>query len=570
MGRATPVEQPVTLDLSKAQPIAEPQGAISRFSERLAQSAGIPTTGKEVGEAAMQTGMGLISPALPMTKQSIDFIKNLFASGKSMVGEVGEAARNISEGGPIGANIGKAGAGIMDTYLAASPLGGQIIENVGSDVASRNYAGAAGSATGALIQAALLKASGKAAQIGSKNLPEIRANNLDVALSVGGRPKGVDVHAEVASPIAEAYARKAPELGLKPKDFAGFGQKYIPFVKGAGRKIYENGLKLAKAVKDEYAQIWNEKVIGPVKDFPGKAMGEAAIKDLRAAMAKDRELAGFFTNIKTQKLMAKFEAYIREKSETIGSLDDARKELNKFSSSYFSAAEQAQLRATFGKKGAAATDRAIRSNLYKGIEEAYGPEATGKLRSFQKEHGAAIEAFNMMEDAARQLSGAVSREAAPAPVKEQIGRFLGRITTPSPAHAVGEVSGGFLTPSQIRTFGANMAKVIDPRGVKAGPVESPVPVHPRRPIGLLGPAPWITPTPPDTSYVRGWDTSEPMRTGARQLPPARFIDVEPPDYIPTGEPARLGITSKGETRGPQRVVKLSKTMRELLRKYARE
>ena len=539
----------------------EPQGAVSRFSERLAQSAGLPTTGAEFGEMAKDAAIGgIVGPAYTVGKSALDFGKNILQSGKNMVGELGEAATNISEGGPIGANIGKAGAGILDTYLDASPLGGQIVKSIGADVASGNYAGAAGSATGALIQAALLKAGGKASQIGSKNLPEIRANNLDVALSVGGRPKGVDVHAEVASPISEAYARKAQELGMKPKDFAGFGQKYIPFVAGAGRKIYQNGLKLAKAVKDEYAQVWNEKVIKPVENLPGKAIGESAIKDFREKLASDQELLKGITNTRTEGLMKKIEAYILDKSGTIGSIDAFRKKLNEFSADYFSKDEQGQLRTAFGKKAAAAADRAIRNAEYRAIEESYGPEAAGKLRRFQKEHGAAIEAFNMMDDAATQLSGAASREAALPPLKEQLGSLASKLTLPAPAHAIGAGSSTLLSPSAVRTFGSNMAKVIDPRGVKAGPLRSPVPNYTPR----LNPQP----PPPDTSFVKAIHqqvgTGQPMAPKAStglegadlsgplevQLPGAKAIIIPENTPIPAYETLGLPKSTPFKSRQP--------------------
>lgn len=472
MGQATAIGQPVKLDLSKAQPIAA-QPEQPGFGTRLAQSVGIPTSSEEFKQSlpayagnALMPGAGNVTQGLVGAGQSVsDYIT-----------EIGEAGENIGRGQPVLPNVGKVGHAASD-LLASFVPGGETVKNVAGDVASKNYAGAAGGTTGILGQLLALKGSGKAAKVGTKDLPTIRSENLDVALSVGGRPKGVDVHAEVAAPIAEHYARKAQELGQKPSDYAGFGQKYLPFVQGAGRKIYQKAHTLAKAVKDEFSQTWNEKVLKPVENFPARKVGESAVKEFREKLASDQEFLKEMTNTRTEPLMKKIEAYILENSKTIGSVDAFRKKLNAFSADYFSKDEQGQLRTAFGKKAAAAADRAIRNNEYKAIEEAYGPEAAGKLRAFQELHGAAIESFNMIEDAIPQLSGSVSREGATPPLKEQVGALGSSVTMANPLHAVGSTARAVLTPSQIRTFGANMAKVIDPRGVKAGPLESPVPSH---------------------------------------------------------------------------------------------
>jgi hypothetical protein len=66
--------------------------------------------------------------------------------------EVQQAAQNVVEGGPLGANIGKAGSGLLHGLLAQVPFIGTPTEQAGIDVANKNYAGAAGGLTGVAAQ----------------------------------------------------------------------------------------------------------------------------------------------------------------------------------------------------------------------------------------------------------------------------------------------------------------------------------------------------------------------------------------------------------------------------------
>jgi hypothetical protein len=63
-----------------------------------------------------------------------------------------EAARNISEGGPVGQNLGKAGAAVAHGIVANLPFVGEPLEEVAPSIAAGNYAEAAGHLTSSAAQ----------------------------------------------------------------------------------------------------------------------------------------------------------------------------------------------------------------------------------------------------------------------------------------------------------------------------------------------------------------------------------------------------------------------------------
>src|SRR6266436_1067330 len=76
-------------------------GVIKRF----AQGVGLPTSWDEVKATAGEFKEMATDPTGPGGHIAKGLLRNVYQRGKEGVAEVGEAARNIREGGPVGANI---------------------------------------------------------------------------------------------------------------------------------------------------------------------------------------------------------------------------------------------------------------------------------------------------------------------------------------------------------------------------------------------------------------------------------------------------------------------------------
>lgn len=124
------------------------------FLQRFGEATGIPTSKPEWEQfnqppSAAETILG---PVVPAAKGIYEWAKravtNIGEGGKEEV----DAARNISEGGPIGENVGKAVGGIVHGGVGSLPFIGQGIEQAGQDIVNKNYRGAAGGLTGVIGQ----------------------------------------------------------------------------------------------------------------------------------------------------------------------------------------------------------------------------------------------------------------------------------------------------------------------------------------------------------------------------------------------------------------------------------
>lgn len=322
----------------------------------------------------------------------------------------------------------------------------------------------------------------QAAEIATK-----RANNLSAALENAGvkAPPGVRIYEDIATVLQEDLPRKAMELKVKPSDISSWVHRNLPFTEGAGRGAYLKMQKIFNGLKQEYADVWNKQVIEPVKDFPGRKVGKDAVVRFRENFNKTAELLKEIKFANVDKFVKSMEEYIMRHSETFGTLDAARKDLNRVVGDFLAQSGNDTINAAAKKQIAAATDRGIRNALYPAIEEAYGPQAAGKLKPFQRKHGAAIEAADLMEQAGNTMSRQASIEAGVIPAVEKIPALLSRATIPTEARAVAATSGTFMTPSRMRVFAAQMAEAIKPTGVSLGKVPAPVPSHdPAMPMDL--------------------------------------------------------------------------------------
>lgn len=120
------------------------------FLKRTAQSAGVPTSMGELQGMSDQMNpsqhpSNLISPAMPILR---GYAQNLGGRLKDAFGEAREAGENIGNGQPVLPNLGKAAYGGMKAFNAAIPFVGENANNLGDDVANKNYAGAAGDVVG--------------------------------------------------------------------------------------------------------------------------------------------------------------------------------------------------------------------------------------------------------------------------------------------------------------------------------------------------------------------------------------------------------------------------------------
>src|SRR6185369_13297476 len=135
-------------------PTQEGSGTKSQpgFTQRLLESFGLPGT-QEQAEAsaphsftdAVKQGIAASTGLLPLI---YNYGKTAVRGGIEGLREVNEAGQNIGEGGPVAANLLKAGGGITHAALQATPLVGPTIEQSGEDISQGNISGGAGGLTG--------------------------------------------------------------------------------------------------------------------------------------------------------------------------------------------------------------------------------------------------------------------------------------------------------------------------------------------------------------------------------------------------------------------------------------
>ena len=284
---ATPVEQteydyqlPVkTEEYDYHVPVAE--AVKPGFLQRFAESYGIPTNANELVGALKSASLGLISPILPIAESTVSYLGRAKRGIQEGLGEVVEAGRNVAEGGPVLANVGKAGYGLTHAYLQAAPVAGPTIETMGEDVARGNYAGAAGGAAGVMTQAAALgspEARGKATKLSEKVAPidpDIAYEQMGLAAQQYVAKPVQALRAEVAKhaePLAEAVDAQYPQGSIQKSAtlnvLADAVKKYFPTDTRAGFEL-PTGFR---------------EVVKELQSVPGEAMTWEAGKSLRSAL----------------------------------------------------------------------------------------------------------------------------------------------------------------------------------------------------------------------------------------------------------------------------------------------
>lgn len=163
--------------ISSAKPQAEQPG----YFERLGQGLGLPTSKEEVEALKPSTSDTLLTAALGPVYTAAKAVKGIAQRTMASEPEFADAIQNVREGGPVKANVGKAGYAVLKGSLEGglSPVGGQAVQNFGEDIHAKNYTGAAGDASALTAIASLPKAIEKAPEIGN-----LKASLLDKFPSV--------------------------------------------------------------------------------------------------------------------------------------------------------------------------------------------------------------------------------------------------------------------------------------------------------------------------------------------------------------------------------------------------
>lgn len=176
-------------------PAPPPPGILTRFGQVL----GLPTSMEELkamqpppqtlGQTVADTALGPVGTGIKVVKGIGQGIKNAYQANEP---EFEEAVKNIQEGGPVGANLGKAGYSVVKGTLEGplAPVGGNVVQNAGEDAGAKfdpihgefsmdNPSGFAGDALGVTALTAL-------SMMGGKPTQKTQVNKLSSAIGASG------------------------------------------------------------------------------------------------------------------------------------------------------------------------------------------------------------------------------------------------------------------------------------------------------------------------------------------------------------------------------------------------
>jgi hypothetical protein len=219
-------------DTSTQEPAERPG-----FFKRLGQSIGLPGSKEEVS--------GLLDRVNPLKHPESVGNPGVFAVGtlaegvgnavkdklKSAASETGEAIKNVAQGGDVLPNVAKAA-------YSALP---DVLQGYGEDINNKNYAGALGTATGVMGQAAL-----------AKLLPNADVPNVKEAFSKGAVTKSM------ASELHGALDRVATDAGLPVSKAESLSAKTADVVKGLKSQAQSIYGDLDKASGGRYQRFRDE------------------------------------------------------------------------------------------------------------------------------------------------------------------------------------------------------------------------------------------------------------------------------------------------------------------------
>jgi hypothetical protein len=283
---------------SNLTPIATQTGSTAQpgFVTRLLQSFGLPSSQAELEASAptnvkdaliqgVKASTGLLPAIVNHAKQATRGI----SEGST---DIQDAGANIAEGGPVGANLGKAASGVLHATLQATPLIGAPTETAGQDVAQGNYAGAAGGLTGVTAQILapkILEGAAKVPDTARAAVKSVKENFVEPKAPTPAPelPKPVSTPVAVDSPFDDATIRKT-----SGKDLSAGARETL---RNAAGPVIQAGsspeLHLLKAVPEINSTIATEsgklaKILdghGPLSSTPEAAVN-SAIDSLRDSL----------------------------------------------------------------------------------------------------------------------------------------------------------------------------------------------------------------------------------------------------------------------------------------------
>jgi hypothetical protein len=277
---------------SSVTPIATQAGSNTQpgFAQRFLQSFGAPSSQAELEASAPTSVKDALIQGL---KASTAFLPAIVSHAKQAAqglsegaADIRDAGTNIAQGGPIGANLGKAASGALHATLQATPVIGAPTETAGQDVSQGNYAGAAGGLTGVAAQILAPKAIEGASELPGKVKSTVTDNFLEPKAPVAPPelPSPVSSPLQVDTALSDAQLRK-----LGAKDLTPGGRETL---RNAAGPVIQAGsspeLHLIKAIPEINSSIAADgakldsilKTAGPLPEAPA-AKVSAALDNLR-------------------------------------------------------------------------------------------------------------------------------------------------------------------------------------------------------------------------------------------------------------------------------------------------
>ena len=387
--------------------LERPPRKLPSFTERLTESAGIPTSLEQAG--------GMLKVLDPLDwSASKRYFQNMSQQWDAYQKERKEAGQNIRAGQDKEANRGKVGYAAVNFVLRglAPFLGGNIAMNMGEDVAAGNKAGAAGDATGAAIQAILMKAGSKKA---ASEMVE------KIPLPAGASEYAVQTR-KFLRRARDTFAEKPNKTMVNKLSYASkIGGKEADVVDIVANDLKSTAEKHGRPYSmDGYIDIINKTKEGFDNEI-GSAMVKVKGNPIAANPIADNirslitpEMKRFPNRYAKEMREINMEATRFEQPMTIEVLDDARKNANTRLETYYS---QANPRTPLQIKIDREIGNGAREIINPYLDKAAG-KPTGYFAALKRREAALIDLREKVTVEADKLK-AQSKQAAGAPWHER-------------------------------------------------------------------------------------------------------------------------------------------------------
>jgi hypothetical protein len=211
---------------SNVAPVSTQKGSDTEnkpgFTQRLLESFGVPGTVEQAEASAPHSFTDAVKQGLAASSGLLPLIYNYgrttVRGAVEGVREMNEAGQNIGEGGPVAANLLKAGGGITHAVLQATPIVGPTIEQSGEDISQGNIVGGAGGLTGVAAQVFAPKLIEGSAKVAGKVSNAAREAFVEPTAPkpVPELPSPVSSPLQVDSALSDAVLRKLGTKDLTP------------------------------------------------------------------------------------------------------------------------------------------------------------------------------------------------------------------------------------------------------------------------------------------------------------------------------------------------------------------